>query len=162
MSTNFFDRDFYRCSGKTDWGRFIWHQTGMILKAAVGAVLMFFVTRYIFNLLIVMPVLAGGGLGALGQSVVSKSHCRNRWLAAVGGLAAGCVLFFGTYYVELVWMFGWRGWTRFDLLPGIIKWHVENNCLAFNGVKRDPDAGVNAVLLATQSVLSDVPLSNAG
>ena len=55
--------------------------------------------RFLFHLLVIMPLVAGLALGVLGDGVVKTSRCRNRWLAAAGGVVAGCVYFFGTYYV---------------------------------------------------------------
>ncbi len=103
MSTRLLDRDYYRSSGKANWGKLILCEAGLILVAALGAVLTHLVDRFLFHLLIFVPLFSGFALGVLGDGMVEASRCRNRWLAAAGGLLAGCVLFFGTYYVELIW-----------------------------------------------------------
>jgi hypothetical protein len=54
------------------------------------------VDRFLFHLVVIMPLVAGIALGLLGDGMVEASRCRNRWVAAAGGLLAGCVLFFGT------------------------------------------------------------------
>ena len=37
MSTRLFDRDFYRSSGRADWGTLILCEAGLIFAAAFGA-----------------------------------------------------------------------------------------------------------------------------
>jgi hypothetical protein len=151
MSTRLFDRDFYRSSGRADWGKLVLCEAGLILVAASGAVLTHLVDRYLFHLLIIMPLFSGFALGVLGDAMVEASRCRNRWLAAAGGLLAGCVLFFGTYYVELIWALKGRGWTRFDLIPDVIAFDLKNAIIfAHHGIVhagREPSPVFNGIVL---------------
>jgi hypothetical protein len=151
MSTELLDRDFYRASGKANWGTFLLCEVGLMLVAAVGAVLTHLVDRYLFHLLIIMPLFAGLALGFVGDGIVELSRCRNRWLAAAGGLLAGCVLFLGTYYVTLIWALNGRGWLRFDLIPDVIAFDLQNAILfAHHGVVhagREPSPVMNGIVL---------------
>lgn len=156
MSAGLLDRDFYRASGKANWGTLILCEAGLILVAALGAVLTHVVDRFLFHLVVIMPLFAGFALGFLGDGMVAVSRCRNRRLAAAGGLLAGCVLFFGTYYVTLVWSLNGRGWTRFDLIPVVIAFELKHALLFVHhgavGGGREPSPVLNAILLAVEFV----------
>jgi hypothetical protein len=144
MSTRLFDRDFYRSSGKADWGTLILGEAGLVVAAALGAALTYLVDRFLFHLLVIMPLFAGLALGILGDGVVKTSRCRNRWLPAAGAVVAGCVYFFGTYYVTLIWALHGRGWTRFDLIPALIEFDLNHTVIGHHG--RDPSPTLNAIL----------------
>jgi hypothetical protein len=148
MSTRLFDRDFYRSSGKADWGTLILCEAGLVFAAALGAALTYVVDRFLFHLLVFMPLFAGLALGVLGDGVVKTSRCRNRWLAAAGGVVAGCVYFFGTYYMALIWALHGRGWTRFDLIPVLIEFDLKHTVIGHGVVNRgrDPSPTFNAIV----------------
>jgi hypothetical protein len=145
------DRNFYRSSGKADWGKFLAGELGLIFVAAVGAVLAFFIYRYVFHLLVIMPLVAGGILGVVGEQNVAKSQCRNRWLAALAGLAAACVFFFGRYYVEFLWSAGWKVWDRVDVIPDLILLHIQKDVFTRHFQQaRGPDPVLNGILLSVE------------
>ena len=146
------DRDFYRPSGKVAWGPFLARQGGTIFLAAVGAVLAFFVYRYWLHLVVIMPLAAGIILGVLSQFAVEKGRCRNRWVAALGGLVAACVFFFGVYYVELLWVAGWTALTRVDLIPNVIAWHLDKDVILghMGRARGGPNPIGNGIFLAIE------------
>jgi hypothetical protein len=145
------DRHFYRSSGKANWGAFLVRQVGLAALGVVAALVMFSVYTYLFHLVVVMPVFAGVFLGFMGQQAVDGSRCRNRWAAAAGGILAGCVFFFGTYYFELVWFAGSMALTRFDLIPDMIAIDVKHSVLFHHlHPQGAPNVVINAAIVAIE------------
>jgi hypothetical protein len=154
MSARLLDREFYRSSGKAHWRALILGEAALIFLALLGAVLTYLVERFLFHLVVLMPLFAGCALGFIADQVVEASRCRNRWLAAAAGLVAGCVAFFGTYYVALIWALKGTGWTRFDLIPALIEFNLKHTVffahhVAVNG-GREPNPTFNAIMLAVE------------
>jgi hypothetical protein len=143
------DRNLYRPSGKVAWGQFLVREAGTIFVAAVGAVLAFFVYHYWLHLVVLMPLAAGVILGILSEMAVERGRCRNRWIAAAGGLAAACVFYFGVFYVELLWVGGWRAVTRVDLIPRVIALHAKADVI-LGHARGAPNHIVNEFFLAIE------------
>ena len=123
------ERPSYKSSGGVNWLRFVPWLLLALVGSAVLAGLMFLLFKAGHYYIIFVPLVAAVGVAGLMNLVVAKGHCRNRLVAALCGLLAGCVLYFGYYYIGMVYALGTEMAAHPRVLPAYIRFRMATDVL---------------------------------
>jgi hypothetical protein len=124
-------RKTYEPSGRVNWGRLaLWFILTLPLTL-LGGLGLCLALHNGFYLVYLLPLLAGFPPAGAIYLTVWWSGCRNRWVGALAGLAAGLVAFVSYYQFDLAYTSGIGNLVRVDALPA----HIEHR-LATDEVKR--------------------------
>src|SRR5262245_41185875 len=84
-------------SGGVSWARLPVLVGGAFAAAVAAAWFLYFAFVHEFYLIMLLACIVGFALGGVMYGLVVWSHCRNRWLAGLIGLAAGAGAYLGYY-----------------------------------------------------------------
>jgi len=137
-------RERYEPSGGIDW-RFAPLAAGTFIAALALGGLLYLLFQAGVYLLLLIPAFMAIPLSFLVYGAVRAGHCRSRLIGSALGLAAGVVLYLGSYYTGMVHSIGLGGWHRIDLLPRYIEWRAQNDVARGNHGPADekPKPGLN-------------------
>jgi hypothetical protein len=111
----------YRNTGGVDWARF----SPLFLLALVVCGGLAWFMNWLYEMgeyyVLILPMLAGAGVGGMVYLAVRAGHCRSRKVAVFCGLLAGAALYLGYFHAGMVSAFGTHFMTRVDLLPRYIQ-----------------------------------------
>lgn len=113
----FLGRTFYRASGGVRLAVFLFWLLPAFGAAALLAGFLFWLFLNGFYYLVIVPAIVAFGVGFLVRLAVVKGHCRNWLVGGLAGLCAAIVLYFGYFYMGMLYHWG-SG--RLDLLPTYI------------------------------------------
>lgn len=136
----------YHASGGVRFGPFLVWLLPAVAAAAILAFLLFWLFLKGYYYMIVVPLIAALGVGALVRLAVIKGHCRNWLLAGLAGFCAAVVLYLGYFYCGMVYQWGPRVVARSDLLPVYINARMKTDVIRDEGGPKDSathDTGMN-------------------
>jgi hypothetical protein len=133
-------RAAYRPSGKIHWLKFF---PGLVLAAATAVVMawcLYLALQKGFYLIFAAPIIAALFVAGVWYLVLTWSHCRNRWIAAVASVALGLLLYLGYYQIGLLDLIGAERAHRIDLLPRYIEFRMKTDVARDVHFSKDKDA----------------------
>ncbi|HWF18542.1 MAG TPA: hypothetical protein VG754_04715, partial [Verrucomicrobiae bacterium] len=114
-------RKQYQPSGKINWAKFFPFALLSFFAAVVLAVILAVLFNVGFYLILLVPILAGLGLGGTVLLAVKMGHCRSPMKGALLGAVGGIILYLGYYYIGMEQTLGRLNPGDIFLLPRYIK-----------------------------------------
>jgi hypothetical protein len=118
------NRTHYKSSGAVNLAAFL--PLAFLALAVAGALagVMFWLYHEGQYYIVIVPILCALTVAGMARLAVAKGHCRNSFVAGLTGLLLGLALFFGSYYIGLVYHLGAKAATRPDLLVRYIRFRL--------------------------------------
>lgn len=117
----------YTRSGAVDWGRYVPWALACFAVAGLMSVVLAMLGEWGWYYYVIIPVLTALPAAAMLHKAVLWGHCRSRSVALVTGMLAGGILYFGSFYTDMVRIGGAEIAPRVELLPGFIAARMETD-----------------------------------
>jgi hypothetical protein len=114
-------RTHYKSSGAIDPGRFLLWLVPALVVAVLLAALMFWLFNIGHYYIIIVPFICALAVAGMVRLAVVKGHCRNRLVGSLAGFLLGTILYFGSYYIGMIYHWGGEVVARPDILVEYIR-----------------------------------------
>ena len=114
-------RTHYKSSGAIHPTQFLLWMVPALVVAVVLAGLMFWLFSVGQYYIIIVPFICALAVAGMMRLAVAKGHCRNWLVGSLAGFVLGAVLYFGSYYIGMVYHWGAEAASHPDFLVEYIR-----------------------------------------